>query len=252
MDGSSGCTLCDPTHPAHTLTGVIRGSDRAGLASQDRSGTPQQIRGKTGKDGYRGRKKRVEVEMWCRDENYCWIKQLFDWRSWLTVSWQNIKDWPWILQSNGLTLLLSTHTHTHHREKRGSFSVRVGGGGGNEHTVTYGKLEWGESNFKVRQMQGQLPLNTFSGHQSICPRAKIVAACISPDPSSAPPVQTDPAPARRRTERGDVGKYGGKWKLSLVSFAGAGRWIYIGFSGKLHQGHVECSLVCINARHPEL
>lgn len=118
MDGSSGSTLCDPTRPAHTLTGVIRGSDRAGLASQDWSGTPQQIRGKTEKDGYRGRKKRVEVEMWCRDENYCWIKQLFDWRSWLTVSWQNIKDWPWILQSNGLTL----HTHTHITERNVALS----------------------------------------------------------------------------------------------------------------------------------
>lgn len=71
----------------------------------------------------------------------------------------------------------------------------------NEHTVTYGKLECRESNFKVRQMQGQLPLNTFSGHQSICPQAKIVAACISPDPLSAPPVKTDPAGARQRTER---------------------------------------------------
>lgn len=43
-----------------------------------------------------------------------------------------------------------------------------------------------ESNFKVRQMQGQHPLNKFPGHQSICPRAKIVAVRISPDPSSAP------------------------------------------------------------------
>jgi len=39
-----------------------------------------------------------------------------------------------------------------------------------------------ESNFKVRQMQGQHPLNKFSGHQSICPQAKIVAVRISPDP----------------------------------------------------------------------
>lgn len=59
MDGSRGSTLCDPTRPPHTLTGVIRGSDRAGLASQDRSGTPQQIREKTEKDAYRGLKKEV-------------------------------------------------------------------------------------------------------------------------------------------------------------------------------------------------
>lgn len=81
--------------------------------------------------------------------------------------------------------------------------------------------EMEESNFKVRQMQGQNPLNKFPGHQLICLQATIVAVRISHDPSSASSYnQSSPNKAEAGRWEGDTGEQDADTTLLRLLHAG--------------------------------
>lgn len=103
--GNSG-SLCDLTCPAHTLAGIIRELDREGLAWQNMLDTLQQIRAwslniseNRERGGRRGEEMGITAEL---DAGLI--------GEWLTDGWQNMKGWPWILQSEGTDWQAASHS----------------------------------------------------------------------------------------------------------------------------------------------